>query len=108
MRAAAALATVLTAGSLIGLGASAPASSTTPCEAYFPGWTIQHLELHNGVSCDHAKQVVHHAMSRTAYKIDWTCNKPLGTSHKLFSCWSNHNDHRIAFYASENGATGGF
>ena len=106
MRAALALAAVA-ATTLVGLGTAAPAGATA-CEAHYPGWTISHLELHNGVTCDHAKQVVHHAMRREAYKIDWRCNDPAGTSHKLFSCWSTKNSHRISFYASENGATGGF
>jgi hypothetical protein len=106
MRTALAIATAA-ATSLIGLGTAAPASATA-CEAHYSGWTINDLQLHHGVTCDHAKQVVHHAMRREAYKIDWSCNEPSSTSHKFFSCWSNKNSHRVTFYASENGASGGF
>lgn len=108
MRAALALAT-LAATTLVGLGTAGPASANE-CTATVPGWTISNVELHNGLTCDHAKQVIHHAMRREAYKIDWRCNEPASTSHKQFSCWSTRTSHRVTFLATEDRGSmpGGF
>lgn len=102
-------AAVLAATSLVGLGAT-PAHASG-CAATVSGWDISSLELKGGVTCDHAKQVIHHVFNvrHGPRAINWDCNDPLGTSWKLYSCWAlNHSGHSITFTAHERGAPGGF
>lgn len=99
MRLALALATA--AGSLVAL---VPASSATAnvCGATFPGLTISHLQLHHGVSCDHAKQVVHHGLRGQAYRINWSCRHETVLHREYhFNCWAdNGSGHWLTFIAT--------
>ena len=108
MRAGLALATTLAATSLVGLGA-APAQAAG-CEAHREGYTISHITLGNGLSCDHAKQVIHHALGGSLTSIGWTCDH-YGAHHIPFSCWTrNGTGHWVSFFVvvGDGSGTGGF
>lgn len=100
MRLALALGTALTA-SILGVGSAGPASATT-CTASVPGFHITGLAMHAGTTCDHAKQVVHHALRQEAHKIGWTCRyDSFDHRYFFFSCWANnHSGHWLTFDAT--------
>jgi hypothetical protein len=109
MRAALALATALTTTSLVGLGTAAPARATA-CEAQSPGVTISHIELGGGLNCDHAKQVIHHALGGRLREIGWTCHE-YGAHHIPFTCRShNGSGHWLTFFVvvGDGSGPGGF
>ena len=97
------------ATSLVGLGTAGPAQASE-CSATVSGWDISDIVLKHGVSCDHAKQVIHHVFTvRGVHPIGWRCNDPASRSWKQFSCWAtNGSGHAIEFFAHEQGSTGGF
>lgn len=102
MRIALAVATAL-AGSIVGAaGAAAPASATPPCAAHVSGYRITGLAMHSGTTCDHAKQVVHHALRLEAHRIGWTCrHDSFDHRYFFFSCWAgNGSGHWLTFDAT--------
>ena len=104
MRTALALATAA-AASLIGLGTAAAPADAAGCEVHYSGLTISHIEMHHGLSCEHAKTVIHHALSGSERSIGWTCNK-YGSHHIPYSCWTNHSGHWLTFFVVVGDGTG--
>jgi hypothetical protein len=109
MKTALALATVL-ATSVVGLGATAAPAAAAACTASVQGFHISGMRLHHGTSCDHAKQVVHHALRNEASRIGWRCHIDSYAHHRffVFSCWAtNDSGHWVTFdvmYADATGA----
>ena len=104
MRTALALATIV-ATSLFGLGTAAPAEATQGCTAHAHGVTISHIEMHEGLSCEHAKTVIHHALRNAEHSIGWTCHK-YGSHHIPYSCWANRGHHWLTFFVVVGDGTG--
>ncbi len=107
MRTALALATVA-ATSLVGLGTAVPAGAAT-CEAHSPGLTISHIELGGGLSCDRAKQVIHHALAGSQRSLAWTCHH-YGSHHIPYTCWADQGGHWVTFFVvvGDGSGPGGF
>ncbi|MEP9363092.1 hypothetical protein ABLE68_09025 [Nocardioides sp. CN2-186] len=105
MRTVLALAAVA-ATSLFGLGTAASATAATGCHATAHGLTISHIETHDGLTCDHARTVIHHALRGTERSIGWTCSK-YGSHHIPYSCWAtNHSHHWVTFFVVVGDGTG--